>query len=82
MGVPEEIRNIPRPKNTVVVRSGRGFRIREHIGCKNEKGRRIPIFGNYIGSIIDGVYVPDDPVPWTGAGSISNITEKLCSAGS
>lgn len=59
MGVPEEIRSVPRPKNTVVVPSGSGYRVRKRIGCKNVDGRRIPTDGGYIGSIIDGKYVPD-----------------------
>ena len=59
MGVPEEIRSVPRPKNTVVVPSGSGYRVRQRTGCRNIDGRRVPTDGGYIGSIIDGRYVPD-----------------------
>lgn len=67
MSVPEEIRKVKRPKSTVVVASGSGYRVRERIGCKNVNGRRVPIEGRCIGSIIDGKFVLDDPVPRTGS---------------
>ena len=59
MGIPEEVRAVPRPKNTVVVRSGSGYRVRQRTGCRNVDGRRVPVDGGYIGSIIDGKFVPD-----------------------
>ncbi|MBR1973415.1 MAG: transposase [Candidatus Methanomethylophilaceae archaeon] len=67
MVVPEEIRAVRRPKNTVVVPSGSGYRVRQRSGCRYVEGRRVPIEGCYIGSIVNGVFVPDDPVKWTGS---------------
>jgi hypothetical protein len=66
MSVPAEIRAVPRPKNTVVLPSGGGYRVRQRIGCKNVDGRRVPVDGKYIGSIIDGKYVPDGALKRTG----------------
>jgi len=67
MSIPPEIRAVKRPPNTVVVASGSGYRVRQRVGCKNVNGRRVPIEGKYIGSIVNGIYVPDPPVPRTGS---------------
>ena len=67
MSVPAEIRAVPRPKNTVVVPSGNGYRVRQRVGCRNVDGRRVPVDGGYIGSIVDGKYVPDGPLKRTGS---------------
>lgn len=67
MSVPEEIRAVPRPKNTVVIASGKGYRVRQRTGCKYVDGRRVPVEGGYVGSIIDGKFVPDDPIKKTGS---------------
>ena len=78
MGIPEEIRKVPRPKGTVVVKSGSGYRVRKRNGSRYVDGKHIPIDGGYIGSIIDMRYVPDppeDPSPWTG--STGRVDVKL-----
>ena len=71
MGVPAEIRAVPRPKNTVVVAYGKNmdkYAVRERTGCRNDKGRRVPIEGGIIGHIVNGEYVPveiDGHIPET-----------------
>lgn len=61
MAIPEEIRKVERPKNTIVRENKNGGRFRymviERIGCKRKDGKNIPINGKTIGHIIDGVYV-------------------------
>lgn len=61
MAIPEEIRKVKRPKNTIVRENKNGGRFRymviERIGCKRENGKNIPINGKTVGHIIDGVYV-------------------------
>ena len=63
MAIPEEIRRVARPKNTVVVQSGsKGanlYAVRERAGFKyGPKGNPQPINGRIIGHIVDGRYVP------------------------
>ena len=60
--VPEHIRKIPRPKNTVVLpsKTGNSYPVLKRIGCKYDNGRRLPISGKVIGHIIDCVYVEKD----------------------
>ena len=63
MSVPESIRAVPRPKNTVVVDSGHEgvlrYAVRERAGVKyGPGGRSRPVNGRVIGHIIDGEYVP------------------------
>ena len=63
MGIPEEIRKVERPANTVVVAYGKDkdkYAVRSRIGCKNVDGRRVPVEGPIIGHIVDGKYVPID----------------------
>lgn len=65
MGIPEEIRNVERPKNTVVVAYGKNkdkYAVRSRLGCKSVNGRKIPVDGPVIGHIVDLTYVPDDPI--------------------
>ncbi len=68
MGVPEEIRRVPRPKNTVVVdtgsKGGKRYAVRERAGTKYiPGGNPQPISGKVIGYIIDGKYCPrEEPV--------------------
>ena len=63
MGIPQEIRDIERPPNTVVLPPNKNgaYPVRERIGCKREKGQNRPVSGCIVGRIINGVFVPDDP---------------------
>jgi hypothetical protein len=63
MGVLENIRRIDRPKNTIIVDSGRDgvnrYSVRERLGVKYIKGGNPqPENGRVIGHIIDGRFVP------------------------
>jgi len=66
MAVPEEIRNVERPTNTVVVQRGGGprrYAVVERIGCKRVDGRNVPVNGYTVGHIMNGAFVPlADPV--------------------
>lgn len=73
MAVPEEIRKVPRPKNTAVLGSTTNrYPVRARKGCRyikrpDGKVSRIPVEGEIIGHIIDGVYVAvDDEIPPVG----------------
>lgn len=60
MAVPEDIRNVPRPKNTVVIAYGKNrdkYAVKARIGCKSINGRKVPVDGPTIGHIVDGVYI-------------------------
>ena len=64
MPVPENIRKVERPKNTVVVDNGRPgpkqYAVRERKSVKYVAGKNPqPINGKVIGHIIDGKYVPN-----------------------
>ena len=66
MAIPKEIREIPRPKNTIVVSYGKDktlYGVRIRIGCKRDGKRNIPVTGPTIGHIRDGRYIPtgEDP---------------------
>lgn len=68
MPVMPEILAVPRPVNTKVVAYGKSkhlFAVKQRIGCKYDKGRRVPVYGPTIGHIVDGVYVPieEPPIP-------------------
>lgn len=66
MGVPEEIRKIPRPVNTVVIAYGKNkdkYAVKSRIGCRSVNGKKIPVEGPIIGHIIDGKYVALDRQP-------------------
>jgi len=63
MGVPEAIRNVERPKNTIVDDSGREgvnrYSVRERSGIKYVKhGNPQPGNGRVVGHIINGIFVP------------------------
>lgn len=63
MAVPEEIRNIKRPINTIVEDSGRDTKYRYSVRERGAisytpGGNPMPSNGKVIGHIIDGVYVP------------------------
>ncbi len=62
MKVPEEIRAIERPRNTIVVPSvnGRVYAVRARAGTRREGKRSFPINGPVIGHIRDGRYIPLD----------------------
>lgn len=63
MGVPEEIRKVERPKNTIIIRYGKNkdrYAVRQRTGCRSVNGRKIPVEGPIIGHIVDGKYVPKD----------------------
>lgn len=61
MAVPEDIRKIERPKNTVIYSYGKNkdkYIVKQRIGCKYKNGRRIPVNGSTVGHIINGKYIP------------------------
>ncbi|MDO5861900.1 MAG: transposase [Thermoplasmata archaeon] len=61
MGVPEEIRKVPRPTNTVVVAYGKNkdkYAVKERVGCRSVGGRKLPVDGRIVGHIVNGRYVP------------------------
>lgn len=60
MSIPENIRNIQRPKNTIMKQIGDKYAVIERIGCTRKNGKNIPINGSVIGHIIDGVYIPKE----------------------
>lgn len=57
--VPENIRKVPRPKNTVVLPTKHDniYMVQARVGCTYDKGRRLPKNGKIVGHIIDGKYV-------------------------
>ena len=66
MAVPEEIRAVPRPKNTVVIAYGKNknlYAVRQRSGCVYQNGRRLPVSGQIIGHIINKEYVPITATP-------------------
>lgn len=68
-GVPEEIRAVERPKNTIVQASvnkhGEArYLVRSRKGSTYKDGRSSPVNGGVVGYIIDGRFVPrDEPHP-------------------
>ncbi len=63
MAVPEYIRKVPRPVNTVVEDNGKDgpnrYAVRERAGIKyNRDGNPQPKNGKVIGHIFDGAYIP------------------------
>lgn len=77
MPVPEEIRKVERPTNTVVVDKGSNtiyrYAVRERAGVKYVRGGNPqPSNGKVIGHIIDGAFVPvQTPVAETGPDTLS-----------
>lgn len=63
MGIPEVIRKVARPTNTVVVAYGKDrdrYAVRARLGCRNVGGRRVPVEGPIVGHIENGRFVPAD----------------------
>ena len=62
MGVPQEIRAVPRPKNTVVIDTGGKGPLRYCVRARNKAVRTAKGFqprnGKVIGHIVDGAFVP------------------------
>ena len=62
MAIPQEIRDVKRPTNSIVRETKNGglyrYMVIERIGCKRVNGKNIPINGSTIGHIINGTYVP------------------------
>lgn len=63
VAIPENVRSIERPKNTVVVDHGSGllrYAVIQRVGCRHDKesGRNLPVNGATIGHIIGNRYVP------------------------
>ena len=68
MAVPEEIRKVSRPLNTVVVENKtegvRKYAVRARKGLKRIPGKHSqPVNGPVIGYIFNGEYIPIDKVP-------------------
>ena len=61
MAIPEEIRNVERPVNSVVVDHGGcgplRYAVIERVGCKRVDGRNVPVDGRTIGHIVEGCFV-------------------------
>lgn len=74
MAIPEEIRSVPRPKNTVVYAYGKNkdrYGVKARVGCKYKNGKNYPVNGPTVGHIIDGKYVPlqpEEPAPVSQSG--------------
>ena len=63
MPIPQEILDVERPTNTVVIVYGKDknhYAVRQRVGCKKVGDRRIPVNGPTIGHIVDGLYVSID----------------------
>jgi len=61
MGVPEEVRRVPRPRNTVVLAYGKNkdrYAVRERRGCVRKGNSNVPVEGPVVGHIVGGEYVP------------------------
>lgn len=60
MGVPEEIRKVERPVNTIVYKVKEGtYGVRERAGLKyGPDGKPRPVNGKVVGHIVNGKYVP------------------------
>jgi hypothetical protein len=85
MAIPEDVRRVPRPKNTRVLPSSTGrYAVKSRIGCKYVEGRRVPVEGPIVGYIIDGEYRPLKAGPDTArrVGSMVDVKEwghvQLC----
>ncbi len=64
MAVPEEIRKVERPRNTVVMAYGKNgdlYAVKQRTGCRYVNGRRLPVTGPTVGHIVDMKYVPIAP---------------------
>ena len=64
MPVPQAVREVPRPKNTIVIPYGKdkkGYAVRQRIGCNYKNGKRYPVNGPIIGYIINMEYIEKEP---------------------
>ena len=83
MPVPEEIRKVERPVNTIVEDRGKDgpfrYAVRERSGVRYVKGGNpMPRNGHVIGHIIDGKFVPvKEKTAHKGAGSLSYGSSRL-----
>lgn len=61
MAIPEAIRKVERPVNSVVVDHGGcgplRYAVIERVGCRHVNGRNMPVDGRTIGHIVEGVFV-------------------------
>ena len=71
MAVPEEIRAVERPVNTVVVDHGgngpRRWAVIQRVGCRRVNGSNRPVDGGTVGHIVGGRFVPLSAAPVAGA---------------
>lgn len=87
MPVPESVRKVPRPKNTIVEDSGRDsdlrYSVRERAGSKYVSGHNpSPRNGKVIGHIINSEYVPiDKKAQGTRTGQAFIWSRGLCALG-
>lgn len=61
MPIPQDILDVRRPKNTVVMAYGKNkdkYAVKQRIGCKRMNGRNVPVNGPTIGHIVNHLYVP------------------------
>lgn len=66
MAIPKDILDVERPRNTFVVAYGKNknlYAVRKYIGCRYDKGRRIPVKGPTVGHIRDGKYISTEEEP-------------------
>lgn len=66
MPVPEEIRAVERPVNTVIHAYGKNhdrYAVIQRIGCRRKNQSNQPVDGKVIGHIINMKYIPVDPRP-------------------
>lgn len=61
MAIPEEIKRVARPKNTIIKENKSGglyrYMVVQRVGCKRVNGKNVPVNGPVIGHIIDDKYV-------------------------
>jgi hypothetical protein len=61
MAIPDAVRQVERPRNTIVVKRGNGplmYAVVERIGCRHVGGSNIPVNGYTVGHIVQGSFVP------------------------
>jgi len=66
MPVPEDIRKVSRPKNTIVFAYGKNkdlYGVKSRTGCIRKDGRNVPVDGPVIGHIVNGTFMPLDDTP-------------------
>ena len=91
MGIPESIRSVKRPVNTVVIDQGGNSPKRYAVRCRAsvkyvKNGNPQPISGKIVGYIINGQYVPRQTVvtpvfpeflSWGGAAFVKSVSEDI-----